>query len=97
MSALKADPETGDNLSMANPLAHILWKRILPKCTVYRRPRQKPAFNHFPLTDLENELLRALIRVGPFIDASHEEGRQALQIATAALNSANAKASAKPN
>jgi hypothetical protein len=49
------------------------------------------------LTDLETDLLRALIRVGPFVDTSDEEGREAMQIVTAALNSANAKASAKPN
>jgi hypothetical protein len=97
MPALKTYLETGHNLCMANPLAHMLWKRILPKRTVYRRLGQKPAFSHFPLTDLENELLRALIRVSPFINTSDEQGREAMQIATAALNSANAKASAKPN
>jgi hypothetical protein len=28
-STLNTNPETGDNLFMANTLAHILWKRIL--------------------------------------------------------------------
>jgi hypothetical protein len=66
---------------MAETPAYMLWKRILSKRAVYRASPQKPTFCHSPLTDLENDLLRALIRVGPFIDSSDEQGREAMQIA----------------
>jgi hypothetical protein len=76
MSALKGNPEIGDNLFMAETLAHLLWKRILPKRADSRESAPKPVFCHSPLTDLENDLLPALIRVGPHINTSDKEGSQ---------------------
>ena len=97
MCTLNRNPEIGDNLFMADTPTHLLWKLILSVRTASRKQSQKPTFCHSPLTDLENDLLRALIRVGPFINISDGQGSEAMRIATAALNRANAKASSKPH